>query len=250
VTTFDAIIPAGGTLDPDLARRVGTDAKALIVFNGLTLIARTIRNLRESGVVRRIIVVGAASVQSEALAAGADFAIADVGSGPDNILAGLGGLGETTDRVIVITCDLPFVDPVGIERFILACPPDIDFCVPIIRQTDFDARFPGTSSMFVPLKDDKWTLGGAYLIQTDALRKSQVHIERVFQNRKSMVGMVKLLGLGFLFKFLTRTLSMMDIKRKCEQILHASGHPVVDGPPELAYDIDDLADYEYALSHA
>ena len=63
-----------------------------------------------------------------------------------------------------------------------------------------------------------------------------------------MMGMAKLLGPVFLIKFITKTLSMPDIKRKCEQILHASGFPVTDGPPELAFDIDDLEDYEYALS--
>ena len=248
MVTYDAIIPAGGNLDPDFARRVGTDSKALIDFNGLTLLTRTINNLRESAVVQRIVVVGCDAVQAEAHYAGADIAIADVGSGPDNILAGLNALGATTSRVVVITCDMPFVDAHGIHRFIHACPDDIDFCVPIVRRRDFDARFPGTSSMFVPLKDDQWTLGGAYLISVDALRKSQVHIERVFQNRKSMMGMAKLLGPVFLLKFVTKTLSMPDIKQKCEQILHASGYPVTDGPPELAFDIDDLEDYEYALS--
>jgi len=94
-----------------------------------------------------------------------------------------------------------------------------------------------------------WTTGCAYVIGVEALRRARPYIERVFENRKSKIGMARLLGPTFVFKWLTNRLRVPDIERKVSTLLGVQGAAVPHSPPELAFDIDYLEDYQYALAH-
>ncbi len=80
-----------------------------------------------------------------------------------------------------------------------------------------------------------------------ALEKAMPHLEQIFKVRKSKVGMAKLLGPVFLYKFLRKQLTVPMVEAKIKQILGCSGAPVLNCAPELSYDIDDFEDYEYAM---
>ncbi len=249
---FDAILPAGGRIDPAFAIKVGTENKALIRFGSQTILSRTVQVLRDTGQINRIIVIGTPEVRSdENLIEGVTY-LSSGASGPENILNGLKyllGTEEPPARVMVVTTDLPFLTVDVMHRFIAACPTDKDICVPLITKAEYEARFPDSSSTFIPLKDDTWTAGCAYMMDSGALQRSMPHIERVFANRKSKLGMAKLLGFGFLLKVITKSLTVPIAIKKVEAILACSAAGVLHCPPELAYDIDDLEDYEYAKSH-
>jgi len=150
-------------------------------------------------------------------------------------------------KVVIVTSDLPFLTAGLITQFIDACPPKVDLCLPLITKGDYQARFPHSSSTFIPLQDNTWTAGNIYLVDVDALRKSMPHLERIFLVRKSKLGMAKLLGPVFLFKFMTKQLTVPLVEAKLKQILKCTGAPVMNCAPELAYDIDAMDDYEYAM---
>jgi len=73
------------------------------------------------------------------------------------------------------------------------------------------------------------------------------HLEKVFVVRKSKLGMAKLLGPVFLYKFIRKQLTVPIVEAKLKQMLGCTGAPVLNCAPELAYDIDDFDDYEYAV---
>jgi GTP:adenosylcobinamide-phosphate guanylyltransferase len=247
---FDAILPAGGTIPPEFAQHVGTSNKALIPFEGRTILERVIEALRESGRVRRIAVTGPQEVH--AAGAKADMILPPGETGPDNIMRGLDALAkqpEPPKKVLVVTTDLPFLTPEIVNRFIDQCPTDVDITVPLVSKAEFQQRFPDCECSFIRLRDDTWTAGCMYILDVQALRNAKPYIDKIFEVRKSKVGMAKLLGAGFLYKFLTKTLTVPDVERKIVTMLHCSGKAVMHSPPELAYDIDDLADYEYAMKH-
>jgi len=180
----------------------------------------------------------------------ADRTLRAGGSAPDNILKGLKSLSEQANppsKVLIVTTDLPFLSPKVIEDFLDLCPDDRDICVPLMTKGQYQARFPDSHSTFVRLKDEIWTIGCGYVVDVKAFQRALPHIEKVFQNRKSKVGMVKLLGPTFLVKFLTKTLTVPDIEKKIESMLGCSGCAVLNSPPELSYDIDALDDYEFAM---
>lgn len=246
--TYDVILPAGGHVKEDLATESGTDVKAMIRFGEETILARTIRVLRESGLAGRIVAIGGDAVQAEAERLGV-HALPEANTGPENILNGLKWLRTQPNpptKVMVVTTDLPFLTPDLIQRFVDLCPADRAITVPLISRAEWEARFPGSTAMFVTLGDGQWTTGCAYLLDANALERSMPQIEKVFAQRKSKLGMAKLLGPVFTYRFLRKTLTVPQIEAKIQSMLGCSGAAVRGAPPELAYDIDDLEDYTFA----
>lgn len=247
---FDAIIPAGGKLDDAFAKVVGTPSKALIKFDDSTILEKTIQALRDSGRIDRIVVVGSREVLNSRAVEKADEALPEGGSGPENIFRGVDALrqsGRVSPHVVVSTCDLPFMTGQSVVNFLDKCPEGKHFCVPLISEEDFLEAFPGASATFVKLRDGTWTTGCLYRIDTEAMSKALHHINSVFLNRKSKLGMARLLGGKFVWQLLTKQLTVESVEKKVEEILGCSGAAVAMAPPELAYDIDFLDDYQYAL---
>ena len=247
---LDAILPAGGMISGEFADVARTNVKALVTVGEMTLLERAVTALRESGCVRRIVVIGDVEVREEAVRVGADTALESGDSGPENIFRGLESLQSYggTDRILVVTTDLPFLTGEAISRFVAQCPADAELCLPILTQAELDARFPGSPSEFVPLKEGQFTLGSVALLKAETLQRNRAHLESVFSARKSQLGMAKLLGFGFVVKFLLKRLSVRDIEARCEALLKCRGAAVPHSPAELALDIDTLEDFRYALT--
>jgi hypothetical protein len=169
---------------------------------------------------------------------------------PDNIMRGLDFLlqsGSISDRVLVVPTDMPFLDGGIVNRYLEMAPKDKDILVPLVQQHEFDEKFPGSSSTFVNLKGGSYTLGGMFVMAPEALQKSRSHIERVVEQRKSKLGMAKLLGPVFVAKWLTKTMTLADVENKIQSMMKLTGSAVLGVPAELAYDIDDEEDYNYAV---
>lgn len=251
--SYDVILPAGGSLPDEFAQAVGTKSKALVKLDGQSVLKHTLTALRDSGLAKRIAVIGTQEVQASEDSKIADLVLPETESGPMNIMRGLENLAshaDATKKVLVITCDLPFVTADVIKKYVGLCPGDKDICVPLISEKEYEDRFPGTHATYVKLKDNTWTTGCLYLMDSFALRNAQPHIEKVFENRKSVTGLAKLLGPAFVLKWVMKKLTVDDVEGKIVQILGCSGAAVRNSPPELAFDIDYLHDYEYAVQHS
>lgn len=252
---LDVILPAGGRVDEAFAKEAGTPFKAIIQMGGQTVLGRTIDTLRKLEEVGRIAVIGPQDVLDHPDTTKADIKLPEGMTGPENIFKGLEALvGEPVNRgegetakILIVTTDLPFLSADVLRKYIDLCPKDKDFTIPLIGRNAWNAAYPGFGATFVKLNDGEWTTGCAYMATVEGLRKARPHIERVFENRKSKLGMAKLLGPAFVLKWLTKRLTVADVERKVRQLLDCSGVAVPNSPPELAYDIDYLDDYHYAL---
>ncbi len=247
---LDAILPAAGRLAGGFAAEAGATIKALIRFDGETLLERTIRAARESGVVRRIAVIGPEEVWEQAQAAGADAVLPELADGPDNVLSGLSWLRERSAdarRALVLTTDLPFITGRAIADYVAACPPDGQIAVSAVPAESFESRFPGAPAIYVNLGDGRWTMGCGFVVDPAALLDNEARLRSIFDARKSQVGMARLLGARFVWRWLTRRLTVDEIAARCSDLLGVRGAVVRNGPPELAYDIDDPADLRYAV---
>jgi GTP:adenosylcobinamide-phosphate guanylyltransferase len=252
VAKYDAILPAGGRVDAALAEKAGTDIKALVRFGEHTILGHTLKALEDSGLVDRTVVIGPSEILEHPDAASASMRLAEGDTGPENIYRGLDALVKSDrppEKVMVVTTDLPFLTPELLKAYVKMCPKDVAVCVPLISKSSYQSRFPNSTATFVELRDDTWTAGCAYLMDVKALQTSRPYIERVFENRKSKMGMARLLGPAFVLKWLTKRLTLQDLELKIKAMLHCSGAAVTGAPPELAYDIDDLEDYDYAMQH-
>ena len=140
------------------------------------------------------------------------------------------------------------MDPKVVQRFVDACPSNRDFCVPLVSERDFAEAFPQAKATFVGLRDGVFTAGCLYNSNLKALKKAIHHIDALFMNRKSKVGMARVLGMRFVLLLLTKRLTIKDIEDKVMDLLGCTGAAVASSPPELAYDIDYLEDYHYVVA--
>lgn len=248
---LDVIIPAGGTIDAEFARVVGTDSKALIKFNEQTVLKRTIETLKSSPVIGRVLVVGSPTVMKHEDVQLADKAIPAVGSSPANIKAGLeyyANVDLPPHQVLIVTADLPFLTLEAIHGFLNLCEGEQDLYVPLIARKDWEEVYPGTDAMFVTLLDGEWTTGCMYVMTIRGFKIGYPYFEKVFEKRKSKLGMAALLGWKFVWDYKMKKLTVTDIEKKITSLLKINGTAVPGSPAETAYDIDYLEDYHYALS--
>lgn len=244
----DVILPAGGRLTGDFAREAGASIKALIRIDGTCMLERTIETLRQTGETGRIVVVGPTELALHPASRRADAVLPEGTSGPENILIALEYLqanGGASERVLVVTTDLPFITPESLSRFLNACPSHAEICVPILRREEFLSRFSGSPATFAPLQDGEWTMAGAFLLDPAALLRNRQAVQRVFDARKSEFAMARLLGPLFVLRYLTRMLRVEDIEKRCSRILGCRGVAVRNAPAELAADIDNVEEYRY-----
>ena len=246
----DVILPAGGRISGLFAQQVGTEIKALARCDGETVLRRTVEAVRATGRARRIVVVGGEEALAEARACGVEGLVTEAGTMPENILRGQEWLrqqpGGTTARVLDVTTDLPFLTADAIRTFLDACPPEADVAAPIVTQEAFEARFPDSGNVFMNLRDGAYTLGCAILFRSEALLRNQRRLEQMFAARKSQWRMVSLIGPRIAWRFATRQLTVDDIVQRVGILMGCQGVPILGAPPELAYDIDLPAEYDYA----
>lgn len=254
---LDVILPAGGRVDATFAEQVGTHHKAIVELGGRTVLGRIIEAVRSLPEVRRIVVIGPKDVREHPDAAGADIVLDEGNTGPENIFRGLAALiggdqaapptpNAVAGRILIVTTDLPFVTGQILRQYIDLCPKEKDFTVPLIGKNAWSDEYPGAHATFVKLRDGEWTTGCAYLATVEGLHRAKPHIERVFEVRKSKMGIAKLLGPVFVAKWLLNRLTVSDVERKVRQLLDCSAVAVPNSPPGLAFDIDYLDDYRYA----
>lgn len=249
---LDVIIPAGGRCDSTLEKVAGTNNKALIKFDGTSILATTLNALRTSGRVNRIALIGPEELSTLPERTKVDEFIPEGKTGPENIFLGLDWLKRQPDppkHVLIITSDLPFVTKDVINRFLDMCPDDRDFCVPLVSQEDYLDLYPTADATFVKLLDGVWTTGCAYLATTNGLQKAVTHIDKVFKNRKSKLGMARILGFGFVYRLLVQKLTVPEVEAKVSSLLDVNAVAIRNAPAQLAYDIDFQDDYYYALNN-
>lgn len=251
---IDVVLPAGGRITGEFADQAGVSVKALIKINGKTVLQHTIEALRACDRIGKIAVVGPEEVNAGLPGGLADIVLPEAPSGPQNILNGLNwivgnGGDSAANRSLILTTDLPFLTQRSIEGFLDACPDHMDICAPVNTKQEFTARFPELRDDYVRLRDGEWTLGCAFLVNPNSVIANLSHIERAFSARKSKMGMARLLGMVFIIRYLTRRLSVAQIEKRCQDILGCSTGAVLGAPVELAYDLDELEQYNYALNH-
>lgn len=258
--TIDAILPAAGRIDSEFAEVAGVTVKALITFDGKTVLERMIDTLRETNRIGRIVVVGPAELAVHTATRNADDVLPEGNSGPDNIYRGLDALrrfhdGQLPERVLIMATDVPFATPEAINTLLDACPPDAEICVPIVRWDVFaekfppDKRFPKALGFWARLRDGQWRLGNAFIINVATFQRLRPCFERAFAARKSAWAMSCLLGLPFIILYLVNALNTSDVKRHCEKLVGCTIAVIRDCPPELAFDLDAPDAYRYAVTH-
>jgi CTP:molybdopterin cytidylyltransferase MocA len=244
--TYNAVVTAGGRVGGAFAQTIGTQVKALAPFAGSTLLHRTIAALREAGV-ERIAVVGGEEVRA-ACAAQVEQIVAESEDGAENLRRALYAW-DGDSPLLYATSDMPFVTGAAIREFLNATPSDT-LALPLTEWRDFERRFPHAPPFGITLAKEKVVNGGIFAIPGGSARRIESFARRFFDARKSPLRMARLTGPVLLLQFVFKRLSVTQLQYHAHRLLGVPARAVRYAPPELAYDVDVLEEYRYALDHA
>ena len=232
----DAIILAGGTIEPDLKEATGVEFKALVPVAGRPMVAWLMDALRESNVIDRIVVVGPKDVL-EALE-GVE-GVEERGSFEENLSAGLEAC--QAEDVLVVPCDIPLLSPSTVHEFVLLYRRrEVELAYAAVPRGAVEARFPGVRRTYARLREGAFTGGNMVVARREVLGRIGDIVSLSFSARKSLVGLARLLGIGFVLKFVVGLASLADIEARAAKVLGAPAAAIVLEKPDAAMDVDSL----------
>jgi GTP:adenosylcobinamide-phosphate guanylyltransferase len=244
----DAVILAGGdgeVIDPTCR------FKGLVKVAGRPLVEWVVDAFLESDRIGEIAVVMPTAENLGSWVDKVDKLVVSDRQFMDNAVAGVGAFrGERP--VLVATGDIPLITGPAIDEFIdAALENGSDFVYPLVRRDDVEEQYPGTARTYFRLKTGSHTGGNAMLANPALVPAARDLGQRLFDDRKSAVAMLRTAGVGFMFKFVLGRLQPEDLADKIRELLGGSGGAVVLRDAAIAIDVDkpvDLALVERVLS--
>ncbi|MGB8954893.1 MAG: NTP transferase domain-containing protein [Tumebacillaceae bacterium] len=173
----------------------------------------------------------------------------DADSLVENLLDALQRLSlDPEDRLLIASCDIPFLTPEAVLDFLARCEPGLDVYYPIVRKECCEQRFPGVQRTYARLREGTFTGGNLFLVRAGALPPLADRLQRLFQNRKSPLKLSRELGYGVtaqvVLSALLGTLSVTSLERRVAQSIGIRAKAVVSDYAEIGTDIDKESDLE------
>lgn len=246
VIGMTAVVLAGGPRDEIALKTPGAPNKAFVAVGGVALVERTIRALRASSAIGRIVVVAPASVHGHPALALADERRPDGARIRDSLRSGLAGLPPDQD-VLVSTSDLPVLTAASIDDFVLrAIECDADLTYGCIERSAHERKYPGVPHTWARLREGTYCGTGFVTMRPRIFPSLERFIERLGRARKNPLALAKLFGLRVMLRFATRRLSISNAEERASRVIGARVRAVVSPYPEIAVNVDRVSDVALA----
>lgn len=244
----DAVVLAGSTNNGPLKECSPVRHEALIPIGNKTMVEHVVDALLKARNVKKVLIIGPVAELSGLAFDNRVSTIESCGGILENIEAGLKSLsGEK--RVLLVTSDIPLLTPQAVDDFFELCG-DMsgDLYYPVIGKAVVERKYPATRRTYVKLKEGIFTGGNLFLLNPAVFKKCVENGRELINLRKSPIGLCRLLGLKFVVKFLTRSLTLSEAEEKVSRLLGGiKGIVVISKHPEVGVDVDKPGDYELAL---
>lgn len=245
---YDAIILAGGE-SKHLGQYSQQRYEAMIEIAGRPMVTFVAQALRASGKVDRIFIAGPSAVM-----ASCDF--------PDNTILLDGGrtIMETIQigmqvldhqqPVLVVTADIPLLTPEAVVDFVTQCgqAKAADLYYPVVNRQVNELYYPGNKRTYVKLKEGVFTGGNIFLVNPVIVPRCLRVAEQIIAERKNPLKLCRIIGWGFVLKFLCRMLGVREVEQQFSDLLGIRGTVIFSGYPELGIDVDKPSDLELVKS--
>lgn len=244
-----AVITAGGRIGGAYAAAAGTNVKALAAVRGETMLARIVQALRGAGATQIAVVGGSAVRASCTSTSGVDTFIDERATGEENLLCALRAWPADGDAFLYATSDLPYVTAAAVADFVERVPSG----TLAIALTECDAllqRFPEAPPFGIRLAGECIVNGGVFVIPSESSEAIAAIATRLFAARKQPWRMATLISPLIALRFALRQLSVRAIEQIATHTLGVTSIAVRNCAPELSFDADTIAEYEYACSHS
>ncbi len=227
-----------------MARRTGTEVRALFEWQGKPFVQWAFEALRASSRIERIAVIGPPDLAECAGLAGADLILPERDTITANLFAALDAL-QPRNRVLITACDNPLLSTAAFDDFLSRVPADAAVAYPILRHESFIEQFPGAKNVPIRLRGGRWIGGDCIVIEASAIPRLREAITQVLDSRKSLIKMARLLGLPFAAGLAFKRVGVAEIERQVTRIAGVEFRFVPDSNPVFVVDIDDPEDWDY-----
>lgn len=242
-----AVLTAGGTVDTGFARAIETDIKALAPWRGMRLIDPAIQAARACGA-SQIVVIGNYEVKAYC-GSRVDEVIPADADGRINLRKALSCAQESTP-LLLLTTDLPFVTPDGLRKF-LARVGDSEIAMPLADGSAYDRCYPKAANHVTNLGGECVANGNVFYFSSGGVAKRSIDVAtQLFRARKSLVYMATLLDPALIVRFATRSLKIEHLEAYTQRRFKLRAAAIRHASPGLCFDIDSLADYNYAVAYS
>lgn len=246
---MEAIITAGGISAPDdpLYAQTGMVKKALIPLAGQPMISWVVEALIGSGLITHIVIVGLKPDELNFSDPSLHFIDSREGL-LDNVLAGVDKVREIkpdAQKILLCSSDIPLITPEIVRGFVEECgSQEADVYYAIVEEKTMEARFPGSKRTFVPFKGGRYSGGDAFLIDMAAANGNVELFRSLTGSRKNYLAQARMLGLGFIIRFLLRLMTVDEAAEQARQRMNLNAHVVVTRFAELGMDLDKPHQYD------
>ncbi len=238
---FAALILAGsraGVVDP-VAAYAGVPHKAMILLQGTTLLARVAAALRGAGAGRIAVSADHPAVLIEAMRLGLE--VIPPAAGPsDSVARGFNVLGAP---LLVTTADHALLEPEWVARFI-ADAPAADVAALLARRPEVEAAALGTRRTWLRFADGSWSGCNLFWLATPQAAAAIGLWREVEADRKRPWRIVRRLGPGLLFRYLTGRLTLATAIRHLGRRAGIEAAVVATPFGLAAVDVDKPADLD------
>lgn len=217
-------------------------AEALIKIGSKPMIRYVLEALLATSAIDNIVLVGPV-VEFEPMSSDRVKVTPGGETAIESLIRGVESL-PSNGPVLIVTCDIPLLTPEAIDNFLKQCQQEqADVYYPVIPRELVENRFPGVKRTYVNFREGTFTGGNIFLINPQIIAPCAQKGQEMVDLRKSPFKLAKLLGLPFIAKFLTKTLSLPEVERKVSNLLHIRGKVIVTGYPEIGVDVDKPSDF-------
>jgi len=241
---FNALILAGTKEKGPLEIAEKVDNKALIMINGKPMIDYIVDALKNSENIDQIVVVGPEKELSPYIGKKVRKILNPGNSILENMESGFNFF-DSNDNLLLLTSDIPLITPEAIDEFLRICTKRKAYIgYPLITKENIMKKYPETKRTYVTMKEGIFCGGNIVFFKPEVFFQQKKLIKELFENRKSTLKYVKILGLKFIFKFIFKTLTLEEVERRVTGILGYNSIAVMISHPEVMIDLDKLSDLE------
>lgn len=241
-----AIVLAGGPSDDLSATTPGAPNKAFVLIDGISLVERTLRALRSSASVSRIIVVAPEPMRGHSALELADEFRPDGVRIRESLRSGLTGLQPDAD-VLVSTSDLPVLTAKSVDDYIArAYEKNADLTYGCIERRVHESKYSDVPHTWVPLREGTFCGTGFITMRPRVWPSLERFIEQLGHARKNPLHLARLFGWDILFRFATRRLRIADAEARASRVIGAHVRAVISPYPEIGVNVDRVTDIALA----
>lgn len=241
----DAVVLAGAPNNGQLKESSSAKWEATIPIHNKPMVNYVIEALLNSSRIEKIVVVGPEEIRNTLTATHITF-VESGKSLPENIFRAMDVL-DQTNKVLLVTSDIPFVHAEAIDDFIDRCTElSGDVYYPLVSREANEKLYPEAVRTYFTLKEGSFTGGNTLLANPEAINNSRWVMDEVFSQRKKPWKIISMLGFIFICRFALKQLRLRDLEQRASSLLGYKGVLIISPYPELGTDVDKPSDLELA----